>query len=158
MIRTAVPADAPAIAAVHLRARATYYPDGLPDDGTDWEQVWVEAITRPRSHVLVSVREGALAGLASFRTPDGEPKEVVKLFQFHVSPDLWRRGVGAELHAACVEEWHADGVEQAYLDVHGDNTRAQAFYARQGWTDEGYGDDGGSHLRMRLHLTARPGE
>ncbi|MFG3370214.1 GNAT family N-acetyltransferase [Streptomyces sp. NPDC048156] len=158
MIRTAVPADAPALAALHLRARATYYPEGFPDDGTDWVQAWGEAIARPRSQILVSVRDGAVVGLASFRTPEGEPKDVVKLFQFHVSPDHWRQGVGSELHAACVEEWHADGFTQAWLDVHGDNQRAQAFYARQGWADEGYGDHGGSHRRMRLRLTARPGE
>ncbi len=30
VIRTVLPAEAEAVAALHARARATYYPDGLP--------------------------------------------------------------------------------------------------------------------------------
>ncbi|MCX4761063.1 GNAT family N-acetyltransferase [Streptomyces sp. NBC_01275] len=133
VIRTAVPAEAEAVAALHLRARATYYPDGIPQDGTDWLAVWRAAIERPDGHVLCVIDDGRLVGLASFRTPEGAPEDSVKLFQFHVDPDRWRSGIGTVLHEACVEEWRADGHRAAVLDVHVDNRRAQAFYARQGW-------------------------
>lgn len=152
VIRTALPADAPALAALHARARATYYPEGTPDEGVDGTAMWRGAVERRDGHVLCAVRAGRIVGVASFRTPQGEAADTVVLFQFHVDPDHWRAGVGTDLHAACVEEWRADGVRTATLDVHRENRRAQAFYVRHGWqaADEG----AGSHLRMRLSLPA----
>ncbi|MFJ6645148.1 GNAT family N-acetyltransferase [Streptomyces sp. NPDC091290] len=133
VIRPALPAELGHVVALHARARATYYPDGLPQDGTDWAAAWRTAVERPDGRVLCVVEQGRLIGLASFRTPDGAPADLVKLYQFHVDPDHWRRGVGSALHRACVEEWTADRRSTAVLDVHVDNRRAQDFYARQGW-------------------------
>ena len=151
VIRTALPAEAQAIADLHFRARSTYYPDGIPDDGTDWLAVWQGAIARPKAHVLCLLDQGRIVALASFRTPEGEPAETVKLFQFHVDPDQWRSGLGTALHAACLEQWRTDGRRTAVLDVHVDNERAQAFYVRQGWVAEPA--DGSHHLEMRLPVT-----
>lgn len=155
VIRTALPAEAAAIAALHARARATYYPDGIPQDGTDWLAAWQSVIGRPDGHVLCVVDEGRIRGIASFRTPEGAPAETVKLFQFHVDPDHWRGGIGTALHAACVEEWQADGKRVAVLDVHVDNRRAQAFYARQGWVPdpENPSAEGDHHLYLRFSVT-----
>ncbi|MFI7411452.1 GNAT family N-acetyltransferase [Streptomyces sp. NPDC049627] len=150
VIRTAVSAEVESIAALHARARATYYPDGVPDDGTDWLAAWRTAVQRPDGHVLCVVEQGRIIALASFRTPEGAPAETVKLFQFHVDPDHWRAGVGTALHTACAEEWRADGKRTAVLDVHVDNRRAQAFYRRQGWVAEP--EDGSHHLAMRLDV------
>ncbi len=154
VIRTAVPAEAEDVVALHARARGTYYPDGIPQDGTDWLASWRSAIARPDGHVLCVVEEGRIIGLASFRTPEGAPGDTVKLFQFHVDPDHWRSGVGAALHAACVEEWRADGKRTAVLDVHVDNRRAQGFYARQGWVPdpENPPADGDHHLFLRFSV------
>ncbi|KKD08427.1 acetyltransferase [Streptomyces sp. WM6386] len=149
MIRTAVPAEAEAVAALHARARATYYSDGIPDDGTDWLAAWRGAIARPDGHVLCLVDDGRIVALASFRTPEEAPAQTVKLLQFHVDPDRWRSGLGTALHTACVEQWQADGRRTAVLEVHGDNARAQAFYARQGWTPHPV-EPGHHHLRMTL--------
>ncbi|MFE4550614.1 MULTISPECIES: GNAT family N-acetyltransferase [unclassified Streptomyces] len=157
VIRTALAGEAAAIADLHVRARATYYPDGLPEDGLDWPALWRVAIERPDSHVLCGVRDGRLAAVASFRRDEGAPADSVKLFQFHVDPGHWRSGVGTSLHAACVEEWQADGVRTATLDVHVGNARAQAFYARQGWfpDPENPPAEGDHHLFLRY---AVPGE
>ncbi|UIR17284.1 GNAT family N-acetyltransferase [Streptomyces spinosirectus] len=157
MIRTALPAEAAAVAQLHVRARSTYYPDGLPDDGRDWPALWAQTIERPDGHVLCAVRDGSLVGIASFRTPEGAPAKTVKLFQFHVDPDHWRTGVGTALHTACVEQWQADGRTAAVLDVHVDNHRAQAFYARQGWVPdpENPPAEDDHHLFLRF---AVPGE
>lgn len=152
MIRTAVPAEAEAVTALHARARATYYPDGIPDDGTDWLATWQGAIARPDGHVLCLVDDGRIVGLASFRTPEGAPAETVKLFQFHVDPDRWRSGLGTALHTACAEQWQADRKRTAVLEVHVENARAQAFYARQGWVTHPL-EPGHHHLRMTLPLT-----
>lgn len=158
VIRSALTADAPALAALHARARATYYPEGLPDEAVDGTAMWRAGIERRGGHVLCAVREGRIVGLASFRTPEGEAADTVTLFQFHVDPDHWRAGVGAALHAACVEEWRADGIREASLDVHRENRRAQAFYARHGWQEAEPGEGAGTHLRMRLSVPAGDGE
>jgi ribosomal protein S18 acetylase RimI-like enzyme len=155
VIRTALSAEAAAVAALHVRARATYYPDGLPDDGYDWPARWTEAIERPDGHVLCAVRDAGLVGIASFRTPEGAPTDTVKLFQFHVDPDQWRSGVGTALHTACAEQWRADGRRTAVLDVHTGNERAQAFYARQGWVPDPENPPvgGDHHLFLRYAVT-----
>ncbi|MGI5199106.1 N-acetyltransferase family protein [Streptomyces sp. CA-288835] len=155
VIRTALPAEAADVAELHRRARATYYPDGLPDDGTDWAAVWHAAIERPDGHVLCAVRATRLVGIASFRTAEGAPADSVKLFQFHVEPGHWRSGIGAELHAACVEQWRADGKRTATLDVHVDNQRAQAFYAHQGWVPDPEQPAGGSDHHLSLIYAVR---
>ncbi|MCL6669688.1 GNAT family N-acetyltransferase [Streptomyces panaciradicis] len=136
VIRTVLPAEAEAVTALHARARATYYPDGVPEDGTDWLAAWHGAITRPDGEVLCLVEQGRIVAVASFRTPPDADADTVKLYQFHVDPDAWRRGVGTALHTACAEQWQADGRRVAVLDVHVDNQRAQAFYARQGWVPD----------------------
>ncbi|MFH8486490.1 GNAT family N-acetyltransferase [Streptomyces longisporoflavus] len=154
VIRSALTADAPDLAALHARARATYYPEGLPDADVDGTVLWRGAVERRDGHVLCAVREGRIVGVASFRTPEGEPADTVTLFQFHVDPDHWRAGVGTALHAACVEEWRADGIRLAGLDVHRENHRARAFYARHGWQPAEPDEGAGTHLRMRLAVTA----
>lgn len=157
VIRTVLPAEVADVVALHARARATYYPDGVPQDGTDWLAAWRSALARPDGRVLCLVEGGRMIGLASFRTPDGAPGDTVKLFQFHVDPGHWRRGAGTALHTACVEEWQADGRRTAVLDVHVDNLRAQAFYIRQGWVpDPANPPAEGDHHRC-LRLTV-PGE
>ncbi|MFK4149003.1 GNAT family N-acetyltransferase [Streptomyces sp. NPDC004065] len=136
VIRTAVPAEAEAITALHARARATYYPDGVPEDGTDWAAAWRAAVERPDGQVLCAVDAGRLVAVASFRTPPGAAADTVKLFQFHVDPGHWRSGIGTALHTACVEQWRADAARTAVLEVHAGNLRARAFYARLGWTPD----------------------
>ncbi|MEU9408055.1 GNAT family N-acetyltransferase [Streptomyces sp. NPDC048281] len=160
VIRTAVSAEAEAIAVLHRRARATYYPEGLPDDGVDWTAAWRGAVGRPEGQVLCVVEAGAIIGVASFRPPEGATGETVKLFQFHVDPDRWRAGVGTALHTACLEQWRADGRRTAVLDVHVDNRRAQAFYARQGWMPdpENPPAEGDHHLYLRYTVDAVDGE
>ncbi|MFH8341219.1 GNAT family N-acetyltransferase [Streptomyces sp. AM6-12] len=150
-IRPALPAEAEAITALHLRARSTYYPDGVPRADFDWSEAWRGSVERPDGRVLCAVREGRLVGVASFRTPEGADAGTVKLFQFHVDPDHWRGGIGTVLHAACVGEWRAAGRRTAVLDVHVDNLRAQGFYARLGWVPDPVNPpaEGDHHLFLR---------
>jgi GNAT superfamily N-acetyltransferase len=154
-VRTVLPAEAETVAALHVRARATYYPDGIPDDGHDWAAAWRSAVERTDGHVLCVTERGTMVAVASFRVPQGGPADTVKLFQFHVDPGHWRSGIGTALHAACVERWRADGRRTAVLDVHAGNHRAQAFYARQGWFPDP--DDppaeGDHHLCLRFDVS-----
>jgi ribosomal protein S18 acetylase RimI-like enzyme len=159
VIRTVLPAEAEVITSLHARARATYYPHGLPEDGTDWLAAWRAAIERPDGQVLCLVEKGRVVAVALFRTPQNTPPDTVKLYQFHVDPDAWRHGIGTALHTACVEQWRVDGRRTAVLDVHVDNHRAQAFYARQGWVPdpEKPPAEGDQHLFLRFAVgTGRP--
>ncbi|MGJ5750649.1 ribosomal protein S18 acetylase RimI-like enzyme [Streptomyces puniciscabiei] len=157
VIRTALPAEAEVIAELHLRARSTYYPDGVPQADFDWTEAWRASIGRPDGQVLCAVEQGRIVGIASFRPPEGACADTVKLFQFHVDPDHWRSGIGTALHAACVEEWRVGGKRTAVLDVHVDNRRAQAFYDRQGWAPdpENPPAEGDHHLFLRYAVPPR---
>jgi ribosomal protein S18 acetylase RimI-like enzyme len=157
VIRTALPVEAGTIADLHFRARSTYYPDGVPQGDIDWVEAWRGSIARPDARVLCAVAQGRIIGIASFRTDEGAPADTVRLFQFHVDPDRWRAGIGRALHAACVEEWQADGKRTATLDVHTDNLRAQAFYARLGWVPdpENPPEEDDHHLYLRYTVGGR---
>lgn len=74
VIRTALPAEVRAVADLHARARATYYPDGPPQDGTDWLAAWRGALERPDGQVMCVVERGGIVAVASFRTPPGTPQ------------------------------------------------------------------------------------
>ena len=157
VIRTVLPAEVGTVTALHARARATYYPEGLPDDGYDWTAAWRTAVERTDGQVLCAVERGSVVAIASFRAPEDAPAGTVKLYQFHVDPGHWRTGIGTALHAACVEQWQADGRRTAVLDVHVGNRRAQAFYARQGWFPDPDNPpaEGDHHLYLRFDV---PGE
>ncbi|MEU8530349.1 MULTISPECIES: GNAT family N-acetyltransferase [Streptomyces] len=153
MIRPATAEDLDAIAALHRAARATYYRDRLPEDAYDGPSelarsraAWATAVAEGR--VLCAVRDGEIAGVAAHGVRDG----VAHLGQLHVAPAHWRRGVGTELHRACVDAWRAGGVTTVRLDVYEHNTRAQAFYAAHGWEVDPDVPRASTHLVLRLTL------
>ncbi|GGZ79577.1 GNAT family N-acetyltransferase [Streptomyces subrutilus] len=162
MIRTALPADLDSIAALHTRARATYYRGRIPEEeyGGPAElartrEGWARAVARSAADggVLCAERDGELTGVAAYRTADGE----TTLTQLHVEPAHWRRGTGAALHAACLDAWRRSGVSRVRLEVYEHNLRAQAFYARQGWLPGPVPTASGSHLVLWLAVAAPPG-
>ncbi|MEV8532932.1 GNAT family N-acetyltransferase [Streptomyces sp. NPDC051211] len=135
MIRNARPADLDAIAALHARARATYYRDHIPEEayaGTAelrrTREGWDRAVARADGGVLCAKQDGELTGVAAFRPVDGE----MTLTQLHVEPAHWRRGIGAALHEACLTAWRRAGVRRARLEVYEHNLRAQSFYTAHG--------------------------
>ena len=121
--RTAPPADAPGVAALHRRARATYYPERLPDDGLDWPARRREAIERPDGQVPCAARGAGRAGIDSFRPPGGAGLRTVTGFRFQAGSGRRRTGIGAALHAACVALWRTSGHAEAVLEVHTGNRR-----------------------------------
>ncbi|WP_330329766.1 GNAT family N-acetyltransferase [Streptomyces sp. NBC_00536] len=156
MIRTALPADLDAIAALHTRARATYYRGRIPEDAYAGEgelartrEGWSRAVARgdgTAGGVLCAEQDGELTGVAAFRTEAGE----TTLTQLHVDPAHWRRGTGAALHAACLDRWRRAGVPRVRLEVYEHNLRAQAFYAAHGWRSDPDAPHAGSHHTLWL--------
>lgn len=163
MIRTALVTDLDAIAALHTRARATYYRGRVPEQvyGSAAElartrEGWSRAVARAGAEggVLCAEQGGELTGVAAFRIADGE----TTLTQLHVDPDHWRRGTGAALHSACLDAWHRAGVDRVRLEVYEHNLRAQAFYASHGWRPDPSGVRSGSHLTLWLSVAPASGE
>ncbi|MEC4020083.1 GNAT family N-acetyltransferase [Streptomyces sp. H27-D2] len=172
VIRAATPADLDAVADLHSRTRTSYYrgrlPDALLDDPAERARchaAWEHALARPDGGVLCAVRDGAVAAVASFRTPRGAARTAaaparaaatvprdVTLHQFHVDPEHWRSGIGSGLHDACVTAWQTASRSTAHLEVFWHNQRARAFYARHGWQPDAAHrpapDD--THLRLTL--------
>ncbi len=160
MIRNARPADLDAIAALHTRARATYYQGHIPEEAYAGEaelartrEGWTLAVARDATEggVLCAEEDGELTGVAAYRTQDGE----TTLTQLHVDPVHWRRGTGGALHAACVEVWRRAGVRRVRLEVYEHNLRAQAFYTAQGWLPDPAGTPAGSHRTLWLDIACR---
>ncbi|WP_411106169.1 GNAT family N-acetyltransferase [Streptomyces sp. cmx-4-9] len=163
MIRTAQPADLDAIATLHARARATYYRGHLPEQDYAGEgevgrtrEGWSRAVARSAADggVLCAEQDGQLAGVAAFRTERGE----TTLTQLHVDPAHWRRGIGAALHAACLDAWRRAGIRRVRLEVYEKNLRAQAFYAAHGWRPDPATPGSGSHRTLWLTVPEPSGE
>ena len=57
--------------------------------------------------------------------------------RIYVLATLKGGGLGAKLMAAAVDAARAAGAKRVLLGVHSDNAAAQAFYARQGYTQAG---------------------
>jgi GNAT superfamily N-acetyltransferase len=55
----------------------------------------------------------------------------------YVLPEQWRRGVGATLMQAGMQELRDLGMREAILWVLRDNLRARRFYEQLGWTPDG---------------------
>ncbi|MGW7450519.1 N-acetyltransferase family protein [Streptomyces sp. NPDC054787] len=157
MIRTAQPADLEAIAALHTRARATYYQGHIPEQAYAGDaelartrEGWTSAVARDAADggVLCAEQDGEVTGVAAYRIADGE----TTLTQLHVDPVHWRRGTGTALHAACLDAWRRAGIRRVRLEVYEHNLRAQAFYATHGWRPDPSAPQAGSHRTLWLQV------
>jgi GNAT superfamily N-acetyltransferase len=63
--------------------------------------------------------------------------EVGLIYVLYVLPEQWRRGVGATLMQAGMQELRDLGMREAILWVLRDNLRARRFYEQLGWTPDG---------------------
>ncbi|MFE9254451.1 GNAT family N-acetyltransferase [Streptomyces sp. NPDC006879] len=149
VIKDALPADVETVAELHTRARATYYRGWIAEEEylgarerARTRQGWQAAVGRGDGSVLCAQRDGEIVGVAAFREVDGQ----MTLTQLHVDPRAWRQGVGAALHAVCLDRWRAAGVDRVRLDVYEHNLRAQSFYQALGWAREA--PFSGSHFTL----------
>jgi ribosomal protein S18 acetylase RimI-like enzyme len=157
-IRLAEHADGAAVAEVHIAARNAYYDGHLEVEALDRRAAQLRAIyggmpERFERNLWCAEVDGEIVGMALI----GPPKAwlgpwVGELYQIHVRPDHWRKGIGTALHDVCVESWRDAGITVGVLEVWSRNERAQAFYESHGWrpdghTRRGYEDD--TYVRLR---------
>lgn len=168
-LRRATGADAPVVAAMHVRAWQVAYRGIVPDaflDGLDVEaraarysfdrsepgdpETWI-ALDGEDLVGMVNVgpaRDDDLPGL-------GEVRAV------YVAPDRWRSGAGSALLAMAERRLADSGFADACLWVLADNARARRFYERAGWRIDGGTKTiviGGRELLEVRYRKALPGD
>ncbi|MBF5033410.1 GNAT family N-acetyltransferase [Micromonospora sp. ANENR4] len=140
--------DLSGIVGLHSRARVAYYGAGglpvgeilTPELAREQREGWAAAISSAHKRVRVAIVDGALAGVLAVGPPhssDLDPRTTAQLYQIHVDPQRWSRGVGSALHAQFVRHLADEGLVLGVLEVWERNTRARAFYTRHGWRPDG---------------------
>lgn len=143
ILRRPLPADATGLAGVHTRGWAQAYGDLLPphfyDDAARerreemWQRLLGEDLVGPQ--VWVAEADAGVAGFAwrGPSLPQGtEPAaRAEQLYALYILQDWYGTGMGqalleASLGTEAVQLWVADG-----------NDRAQAFYRRNGFVEDG---------------------
>lgn len=145
-IRAARPEDARAISDVHQASREALYrgriPDALIDALTEDERLerWREWLADSTVSTLVGEEEGRIVGFSTLRPsqdPDVDGASVGEMPTLYIHPAHWSRGWGTALCSA-IERASADrGFRTLTLWVMEMNDRARAFYAHQGFAEDG---------------------
>jgi GNAT superfamily N-acetyltransferase len=141
IVRRAEPADARAIAEVHVRTWQAAYRHAFPAEVLDGLSVderatgWQKRVTEDMA-LWVAEAGGRVVGFAAAgpsRTEGGS----AELFAIYVLPEAWGAGAGPGLMAAAKEWFAQEGYATAMLWVLADNPRARRFYEREGWRVDG---------------------
>lgn len=141
LIRDAIPADAAAIAGIHLRSWRHAYRDLAPREA--WaaltEEVrrdrWISTLATPRErhHTLVAESGGRMVGIGMATPPSetafGARGEIRSLY---VEPDAARMGIGRRLLGEVAARLANFGFQGAALGVVLGNAPAIAFYEALG--------------------------
>ncbi|HEX8645801.1 MAG TPA: GNAT family N-acetyltransferase [Thermoleophilaceae bacterium] len=137
-VRRAGPADAAAIAEIHVGAWRAGYRGLLPDavlDGLSvgvrrraWEERLAGADAPP---TLVAEHEGAVAGFCALEPGGGE------VAALYVDPGRWGSGAGAALLGAGLELLREHGAKEAVVWLLAGNERARRLYRRFGFAADG---------------------
>lgn len=147
-------ADAADILAVHLAARTSYYRGFQADEVTARQnardpELYASIIREPSRVVRVARLGEEVVGFLMIGAPcypEPDPAVTSELYQIHVHPDFFRRGIGTALHAEAVSVWRSDGVAVARLWAWDFNTRARLFSVARGWVPDGRHPPGGPRI------------
>jgi ribosomal protein S18 acetylase RimI-like enzyme len=170
-IRPALPADAAAIARIHVAAWQAAYA-GIIDAGYlaalsvgQRETYWSQVIAQGTPEVLVA--QGADTGIGGTVTgwialgdcrDRGAPATRGEVWAVYVDPARWSRGVGHALWQHAQKRLLAHGKTEASLWVLAANEHAIRFYTRQGFAPEPAGEKtitlAGAALRELRYTTA----
>lgn len=166
-MRRAVPQDAAAIAAVHVRSWQVAYRGLVPDELLDAlavaqrEAVWRDVLTGEQPHaVLVATEDGVVVGFCAVAAPsrDADADERgAEIGAIYVAPEAWRGGVGRALMEVALADLRAGDWREVTLWVLAENRPARDFYARFGFEPDGaettHESSGQTEIRLRAPLT-----
>jgi ribosomal protein S18 acetylase RimI-like enzyme len=162
--------DAPAIAAVQVRAWRTSYDGLLPRevlDGLDPEQIaagWRDALARPpdaRNRVLVALARNLVTGFVvtgPATDPDLDPVVDGELSDLTVDPHQRAQGHGSRLMQAGADTLRADRFARAVTWLAAADDDQREFFTAAGWAPDGAhrtldhtGDGSVTVKQVRLH-------
>ena len=147
-VRPAVPADAPAMAALHVRAWRAAYAGVMPDaflaalKVEEREAMWRRSLTAPElapaERIIVVAEEGgAVLGFAAAGHARGDDElGLGELYAINVDPPAWGGYAGGGLLVAA-SAWLDARFAASILWVVDGNARARRFYESAGWSPDG---------------------
>jgi ribosomal protein S18 acetylase RimI-like enzyme len=146
MIRNSTPADAKAIARVHVSSWQHAYRGLIPDDYLNSlesqlpqrELKWARAIEANKEDTLVAEVAGQIVGWISVgasREDDAVAAVDGEVWAIYVLAEHWNTGVGLALWKAGVQCLMDQGYRRLTLWVLSGNDRAIQFYRKAGWAE-----------------------
>ena len=145
LLRPAEPADAMAVARLHVRTWQVAYRSLMPQDYLDQLRPEDRAERYDFTHqdplkpyTILACDGDAIHGFATtMPSRDEELADYGELCALHVDPVQQGRGIGAALIAAARGHLAQSGFQQACLWVLEGNARAARFYQIDGWVADG---------------------
>lgn len=143
-LRPAAPADALAVARVHVHAWQVAYQGLMPAEylaglrPEERAQRYDFSGLGPASpKTWVAIEAETILGFATTSPArDENAAGQGELRALYVEPTCWGRGVGRALASAACSELRRGGYTRAVLWVVAGNARAQQFYRADGWTPD----------------------
>jgi ribosomal protein S18 acetylase RimI-like enzyme len=145
-IRSATPADVPAIARIHVESWKVAYRGIMPDDviaRTDLAyrtRFWTERLATRDWPVYLTEEDGegvAFCQAIASPDPDDDPKTVGHITSIHVLPRLRGKGYGRALLDHAFAEFQRRGMKEVTLWVLEGNVDARRFYETLEFRNDG---------------------
>jgi GNAT superfamily N-acetyltransferase len=143
LLRPAEPADAIAVARVHVRSWQAAYRGLMPDDYLDQlrpedrAKKYTFGSTDPlQPQTIVATEGGAIHGFAT-TAPARDMQNYGELWALYVDPEQWGCGIGVALISEARAGLVDRGFRNAMLWVLAGNVRAERFYRMDGWSPDG---------------------
>ncbi len=146
LVRRAVPEDAEAIAALHIRSWQFAYRGQLPDQYLDKlgeqrgqrSEFWRAHISTPptsKNEVWVVGTDRQVDAFAAIGPArEANPNVTGELYAIYVDPDRWGQGIGRTLCTHATGRLKSLEYSTAILWVLASNARARRFYEIAGWS------------------------
>jgi GNAT superfamily N-acetyltransferase len=145
LVRAAEPADAMAVARVHVRSWQAAYRNLLPQDYLDQLRPEDRAarydfasqdLQKPKT--IVALEQETICGFATtMPSRDSDLADHGELVGLYVAPEFWNRKIGLALIAAARQQLLDHGFRKALLWVLDGNDRADRFYRIDQWIPDG---------------------
>jgi ribosomal protein S18 acetylase RimI-like enzyme len=148
LVRSAVPADADAVARIWIDGWRIAYRGLVPDRVIDSlrledrQAVWRARLTDgdPQARTSVVVAGDLVAGYCRIATPsrdDDAGPRTAEIASIYVAADRRRQALGHRLLSTVLGELRRDGWTAVTLWVFTENTGARAFYTTHGFAPDG---------------------